>query len=881
MNDPKITKVQPPKWAVRFLYSICPTHLVEEIEGDLLQKFHRDVKWYGKSKAKRRFVWNVIRFFRPGIVLRNKFSIALNQVPMFRNYFKTTYRHILKSKVNFSFKLGGLTLGLFSLLVIAIYLSYQWSFDRFHDDYENVYRVNSNRDEDGKQVSYAMVPAAIGPALKEEFPEVNFFTRTNLTGVVVKYNNNFSRFYGLMEADSSIFDVFSFKFIRGNRNALHRQNSIVLTQSLAKEIFGDEDPINKVLTCPDYTNRTLEVMAIIEDFPSNSHLILRGITNFGALDQANMNSWQVSWDGSVNLYVRLSTDVNPDDFEQKVKPWIKKNIAKSDDGSERNFRIFLQPLSDIYLDQTFKLEFGKKGSSLYVYIFFLLGFLLLIIACINYVNLSIADFDTRTKEMGIRKVMGARKMQISFQVAVEAVLICTIALLIAMGFLYFLFPQVAGLLDSDLRFEMFRNKEVILLVILIILLLTTFSTAYPSYQLVSQSPIQDLKRNQGIGKNLSIGKTLLLTQFTISIVCICATLIVGRQVRFLSEKNIGYDRSNLVSLIMPREYPVDKIPVLKNELARLAGVEAVSYSYYLMAGTSYFKDWYEVEQKGKMSRVLLNEMFVDHDFLQTMNIRLLAGRNFDVNNSTDKHSAFIVNETAAKEFGWESAIGKAIKLGYVDENGPQEGTVVGVVKDFNTLSLHEKIEPVVLRLQYDSWPGNCLNVKVKGSLSELIPVLKSTFEKLMGGFSADLRIVETDYNNQYRKETKAFASLQFGTLVIILISALGIFSLSLYMSVRRMKEFGIRKVLGATDHQIATLHIGFFVRIVLLANILALPAAYWLMTEWLNDFAYKTKLNGLVFLLVMCISFLLVIISGGYSAWKAGRMNPVDVIKIQ
>ena len=329
MNDPKITKVQPPKWAVRFLYSICPRHLVEEIEGDLTQKFNRDVKLYGERNAKRRFVWNVIRFFRPGIILRNKFSIALSQTPMFRNYFKTTYRHMLKSKVNFSFKLGGLTLALFSLLVIAIYLSYQWSFDRFHDGYENVYRVNSSRDEDGKQLSYAMVPPAIGPALKEEFPEVNSFTRTNLTGVLVKYNNNFSRFYGLVEADTSVFDVFSFKFIRGNRNALHRQNSIVLTQSLAKEIFGDEDPINKVLICPDNANRILEVMAIIEDFPSNSHLILRAITNFGALDQANMNSWQVSWDGSVNLYVRLSPDVNPDDFEWKVKPWIKKNIRKA------------------------------------------------------------------------------------------------------------------------------------------------------------------------------------------------------------------------------------------------------------------------------------------------------------------------------------------------------------------------------------------------------------------------------------------------------------------------------------------------------------------------------------------------------------------------
>ena len=414
MNDPKITKVQPPKWAVRFLHSICPRHLVEEIEGDLTQKFNRDVKLYGERNAKRRFVWNVIRFLRPGIILRNKFSIALNQTPMFRNYFKTTYRHMLKSKVNFSFKLGGLTLALFSLLVIAIYLSYQWSFDRFHDGYENVYRVNSSRDEDGKQLSYAMVPPAIGPALKEEFPEVNSFTRTNLTGVLVKYNNNFSRFYGLVEADTSVFDVFSFKFIRGNRNALHRQNSIVLTQSLAKEIFGDEDPINKVLICPDNANRILEVMAIIEDFPSNSHLILRAITNFGALDQANMNSWRSPEGPRICMYgchrMRIQTTLSGRSSLGSRKI-LRKAIMEVKGILEFSFSHFLRS----NLDQTFKLEFGKKGSFSPRHIFFLLGFLLLIIACINYVNLSIADFDTRTKEMGIRKVMGAKKCKSAFK----------------------------------------------------------------------------------------------------------------------------------------------------------------------------------------------------------------------------------------------------------------------------------------------------------------------------------------------------------------------------------------------------------------------------------------------------------------------------------
>jgi putative ABC transport system permease protein len=529
------------------------------------------------------------------------------------------------------------------------------------------------------------------------------------------------------------------------------------------------------------------------------------------------------------------------------------------------------------------MEFSKKGNAIYVYIFSLLGLFLLVIASINYVNLSIADHDSRSREMGVRKILGARKVQLGFQIALEALTISSMALVISIGLLYQFFPLIREKLDQNLRFDMLLDKPVFLASSAVLLGLITFSSFYPWYRLTSQHPVLELKSTSGYGKSMSVGKILLLFQYSISVLCICMTIMVGRQISFVQSKDLGFDRSHVISLIMPDEYPAERVAVLKNELGRLAGVESVSYSYYLMPVSTYFKGWYQVEQNGTMKKMLLNEMFIDHDYFETMGITLIEGRNFQLNNSMDAENAYIINETAAKELGWINPLGKKIITGYDDADGSKrlEGTVIGVVKDFNTLSLHNKIEPVLLRLPYDSWPGNSLNVKFAGEVAQMLPIITSTYEKLMPGFLADARVLEDIFKNQYKNENNAFAALQVSTLIIILISALGIFSLSLYMSVKRMREFGIRKVLGATSAQIAALHVGYFFRIGLLANIIALPVAYWLIKEWLNNFAYQTEVRIFIFLIVTIASFLLVFLSGSYSAWKSGKMNPVDVIKIQ
>lgn len=861
----------------RLLRWFCPDHLYEEIEGDLIQKFNRDRIALGEKGARKKLWWNAVCFLRPEILLRNKFSISQSNLFMLSSYYKTTSRHLAKNKLNFVFKLTGLTFALFSLLIIFIYLSFQLSYDTFHG--ENVYRVNSLRNENGNMVRYATVPPAIGPAFQERFSEIESCARMAIPNrVVIQYQQKLLRFTGFAEADSSIFDVLKFDFIKGNKHALDQPGSVVLTKSTASQIFGEEDPIGKVISSPDHQHKILTVTGIIDDYAMNSHLKITALHTFGALMPVDLDSWEVNWDGSVFLYARLREGTDIEALAARSKPFLQQNLTTTEEGREKNFDIQFQPIQTIYLGKVLKMDFVKKGNSLYVYFFGILGFFLLLIAIINYVNLSIADFTSRLQELGVRKILGARKRQIIFQIGFESVLFSISALFLAIVFLYLFFPQIASRLEPALTFSMLLNYQVIIMIMTSLVIMVTVTTFYPALKITNQQSADTLKPNDA-KRTFSTGNVLLGVQYGVSILCVCATAIIGKQLSFVQSRDLGYDRSHVISLVMPDEYPGEKVAVLKNELKQLAGVESVSYSYYLMPISTYFKGWYQVERNGSLEPVLLNEMFVDHDYFETMGIELTSGRAFDMNRSSDRETAFIINETAVKELGWENPIGKRIKQGHSSDSTVTEGTIVGVVKDFNSLSLHKKIEPVILRLQYDSWPGNSLNIKVAGSPHAMLPELVRAYEKLMPGFLADARILTDVYHKQYESEQKAFLSLQSGSWVIVIISALGILSLSLFMSVRRMKEFGIRKVLGASTPQISGLHTWHFIKIALVANIVALPIAYLVMKQWLNSFVYQTGLSILLFISIALGSLLVVALSSAYASYKSGMMNPVDVLK--
>lgn len=795
---------------------------------------------------------------------------------MITHYLKTTWRHIRRNRLNSFFKVFGLVLSLTSIVIITMYVSYQLSFDRFFEDYENISRIGCNKPHGEEIKPFAQVPEALGHALHAGCPEIQAFTRMGISSSALLSNEGkLHRVSGLVSVDSTFFQVFSFDFLKGNERALFIPGNIVLTKSCAQVLFGEEDPMNKIISFPERNNKVFQVSAIIEDIPSNSHFNIQAIIPYQALDDSTEIS-DNPWSSTSQLFVLLDKKSSKKNFLRKAQKIMDENANKSDDAAGSSLNIFLQPLADIYLDPPIQDEYHRKDNRMYVYIFTILGIFLFIIAAIHYTNLSIADFHGRMREIGVRKIMGAKKWQIACTVITDTGFFCLISFVFSGGLVYLFLPQIAGFLDPALETRWLINDQIMLTLGIALLVLMLSSTGYPVFSLVINHAVKDLKNISSFGNRSTTGNILLTTQFIIGIVCITATLIIADQMNYIRTRDVGFDRRNLITLIMPDRYPMEKVSVLKNEIGQLAGVESVSYSYYQMTGVRFFPDWYNIETGGEMKRLMLKEAFVDHDFFRTMKIEILQGRGFNEGNTAEVRNAYIVNEAAVKEFGWVDPLGKRMSSG--EPGSGWEGTVIGVVKDFNTSSLREKIEPLVMRLQYDEWPGYCLNVRIQGNQEVLLKSIKASYEKILPGYLPDVRIVEDLYDRQYEEEKKAFNALQFGTWVVILISFFGVFSLSLFLSTKRMKEFGIRKVLGATILEIMMLHSRHFMRITLLANLIALPLAWWMMREWLNDFAYKVEPGLLTYFFVILSSFVIAGIASLYPSLKAGSINPVETL---
>lgn len=871
-----------PTWAERLLRTICPKQLYEQIEGDLMEIYNYEVKTLGKRKAKQRFVLACFRFLRPGIILRNRIDIEQRQFLMFKNYFVTGIRHIHKSKVNFVFKLGGLTLAMFSFLSIAMYVSYQTSYDTHHRDHQNVYRLNSLRKEDGQVGKYAIVPHAIGPILKQNIPEIEAIARTRYaSGSYLRYEDKSVSSGGfLMEADSTLFDLLKFNFIEGSSNALKVPNGIVLTRKISENLFGMESALGRLITINN-KEMLYQVTAVIDN-PSHTCFGLEAVILNQTESTLTLNSIVSSnefFDHSSTLFVRLKGPVT-EDLNSKIESLLDRYIKKSE-RQETGFNLFFQPISDVYLGPEYRAEFARKGSAVYVYAFSVLGILLLMVAGINYVNLSIADFSSRMRETGVRKVLGARKYQLVSQVTLETLLFSVIALALGLGALYLLFPEVTQLLDDDLRFEMLLNARVVILAGSGLVVLGFFSTYFPAKMFTASGVIENLKSSSS-GYNSSLSKILLFAQFSISAICISCAVMVGKQISFIHNKDLGFNKQNLLMLNMPRGFTTNNMRIFKQELKQVAGITHVSNSSFFISG-GYGTDWYFVEQEGKpeMKQVELYEVFSDDELFSTLGIKLLRGRSFNVNIPSDSGAAFILNESAVKELGWKEPLGKRIYT-HPEEKGKWDGTVVGVASDINISPLYDKVKPLVMRLPWtNEYPDGFIYVRYSGEAKSVVRSIEEKYKVIMPGYPLNWFNVDELYNRSHEKENKAYASLQFGTLVIVLISVLGIFSMAMYMSVKRMKEFGIRKVLGASTVQISMLHMNYFVRLALIACAVALPIAFVLVGEWLSTFAYRVALDYLPFLLVVLASVIVVMLSASYSAWKSGRMNPINVIKME
>lgn len=799
---------------------------------------------------------------------------------MIAHYLKTSLRHAAGNKLHTALRTLGLSIALFCFLVAALYLSWQLSFDRFHEHAENIYRVNGRRDEGGHMKAYAVVPPGLGPALSSSFAEVEAAARISLPGrQLLKYKDKLQRPNGFVEADPSVFDMFSISFLQGDRHALDQPASVVLTATLATQLFGEEDPMGKPLIFVERFNRVLTVTAVVRDFPANSHFDFRAITGrydlLDSVERRDADTWNLHAVSS--LYLRLKEGADPGSLGARIEPLLRQNLPHEEDGSEKNFAVFLQPVTSIYFEAPLAMEFSRKGNQVYLYGFFLLSSFLLVIALVSYVNLSLAELGARIRQMGVRRALGAERRHVVAQVAVEGMLHIGTGLALGLLALYFLFPEVKRQLEPNLSLAMLGDVRLVIPSILALVILVAGVSIGPSIVMTRNAASGDLRgeltsRNQG--------SRLLLLQVTVALFCLAVTWVMSLQMRFIQHTDLGYDRHQVVALLMPDRYPVEKAGSLKSKIAALAGVSGVSYSYYMITGGQYQKGGYQVEIGGEMKPMMVNEAFIDHDFLPTMGIPLVVGRNFEPGNSADAKTAFVVNEAAVREFGWDRPLGKSIRVGQGNEAGAWQGTVVGVTRDFNIRPLRERIEPLIMRLQFDEWPGYWLNVKVSGPMEETIQAIRSAFEEVLPGFVADYRLLDDMYERQYQEDIRAFTAIRFGTLMIALISILGVFSLSMYLSMRRTREFGIRKVLGATASQIIALHLARFVRVAILSVLLALPLSAWLMSRWLNSFVYRASVGVYPYVMGAGIGIVVLLLAAGYAALRAARANPVETIRV-
>jgi putative ABC transport system permease protein len=882
------------KIGFRLLRTFCPPHLLEEIEGDLLQKFERDIKTFGEKKAKRRLVWNVIRFCRPGIVARNKFQIPLIQFYMLRSYIKIAFRTFARQKSYTLLNVIGLSLGMAASLLIIQYVKYERSFDTFHARAKDIYRIQYNGWQNGKLnfESAASVPA-VGPALKNTFPEVEEYTRFLPTSGVIKYEKpgeepiSFRQERALF-ADTSVFKVFDFKLINGNpATCLKGINKVILSESVARKYFLHEDPVGKRLLFTssqpiNYNNLPIEVTGVFQDVPENSHLKFDLLVSYETINAQTKDQSATSWYWyDFYSYVLLKPNTEIKALQAKWDQFVMNTRKEDWEKHSQKQEFILRPLKDIHLHSKLLYETSpqelRDGDS--VYAVSIIALFILIIAWVNYVNLATARSFKRANEVGVRKVVGAFRSQLVSQFITESVILNVIAALIAISIVRLSWSSFSVLTGWNIPLEYIMKKEFWLLVFFLFLVGAVLSGFYPAIILSSFKPIAVLKGKvirSSVGNYLRKG--LVVFQFVASVLLISGSLIVYDQLSFMKNKDLGVSIDQTVVLKGPDAVADSaygkNFEAFKNEVLRIPGVKSIAASSNIPGVENY---WTMDVQRldGRRDRSMtMTHMNIDHDFVPQYKIKVIAGRNFDRRFPSDEKS-LMINRAASRElhFGDPStAVGQKLI------SGRDTLEVVGVVEDFHQMSLKTPIIPLVCRL--NSQAQAFFSVKLEtANYKETIAAIEKPYQSSFPGSPLDYVFLDQQFNRQYERDNRFGEVFTLFTVLAIFIASLGLIGLASFMTLQRTREIGIRKVMGSSSSGIIILLSKGFMQPVLVAIALACPLGWWLMERWLQSFAYRTNISPWVFAVSGILVLLIAFISVSTQTLKAALTKPADTLK--
>lgn len=802
---------------------------------------------------------------------------------MLFNYFKTSLRNLWKNKVFSAINIAGLAIGMAACILIMLFVLYEKGFDGVHA--KNIYRLDEVQKFEGmvapQNVALSMFP--MGPTLRAEFPEVENFTR-------VRQSQKFDLSLGDKKVflpianfvDSTFLQMFDFPLVKGDRTtALQQPNSILLTQESATKIFGNEDPIGKTVMHYIGDTTMLKVTGILADVSENSHLQFDALISFSTMIKPQfMNNWGGNW---LVTYLQLTPTANVASLEKRFPDYLKKHMAENE--GWKFYELFLQPLKEIHSGSTQithdYLNY-QKFDSRYTNLFTLIAIIVLAIAAINFMNLSTAKSNERAKEVGIRKAIGAQRSQLTAQFLGESVLLSLIALVLALVLVKLSLPYVSNLSNRELQFSfLYRQPAMLAGGLTGALMVGVIAGIYPALFLSSFNAIKVLKgaRFSG-GKSGSLRNVLVTIQFTSAIFLIIATVFAVRQLRFMETMNPGFSKDQVMILPLDR-VTSPKYDALKTEISASSLIAGVSASQQRL-GNNLHQTGVVFHGDGPARELTSSQIIVDPDYLNLYKIEMVAGRNFSQDYASENGKAYIINESLAKELlkdhpkaSMESLVGKMFGFGGMDS----AGSIIGVAKDFNFNSLHHKIETLCMLNQKD-WGFSEMSVKIRGGQTkEAIAQVRGIWTKLFPDHPFDYTFLDEHFASLYKADAQVSKVVGILAVLAIIISCLGLFGLASYSAERRVKEIGIRKVLGASVQNITTLLSRDFIRLVLIANIIAWPLAWFVLNKWLQDFAYRISLNWMVFLLAGAVAILIAMLTISFHAIKTAMANPVKALR--
>ncbi len=808
---------------------------------------------------------------------------------MISNYFKIAWRNLMKYKFISLINLFGLTVGLTCCLLITTYIVNELSYDRYNKNVENIYRVTRsfNNSEGIVSLNLSTVSPPFGYYFPTDFPEIKKMTRLLNNGTTpLKYKDKLFN-EQVYFADENLFDVFTLDVIQGNpKTALAGPFSVMLSEETAKRYFGNEDPMNKILRANNQFD--IKVTGVYKGFPANAHIHPVMLVSFNTLkDQAvyGEDNLRTNWgNNSFFTYILLPEHYDPNRMIARFPAFVDRRMDHKDYNGNlpsKFTKLGLQKLSDIHLKSHTDYEAEPNGDISRVYIFSVIALFILIIACINYMNLSTARSALRAREIGIRKVVGARRKEIIFQFLSESVLISWTAILISFILLYLTLPWLNSVSGQVLSIHLLIKWQILIPVLITPFVVGVLAGLYPALFMSSFQPVKTLKGLLKAGSgNISFRKVLVVAQFTISIVLIITTVIVFQQLRYMQETSLGYNKEHIVTLPYYNDINT-AYESFRNELLQNPMIRNAARSSRIPTGRLLDAMGASTLVGDSMRPVTADIKFVvtDYDFIPTYGIPILSGRNFNRSYGTDT-SGFILNEAAVRAIGWKSpgeAVGRNFKY------GRYTGKVIGVVGDFHFESLRQKIVPIVLMnpaiTSTQSYFNN-LSVKVSGkNINGEVATIEKAWRKYLPEIPYQYSFLDERFASLYESEQKQGTIFTVFACIAIFIASLGLFGLSAFAITQRIKEIGIRKVLGARVDSIVTLLSGDFLKLVLISAIIAFPLAWYAMSQWLEDFAYRIAIHWWVFVLSALAAILVALTTISFHAIKAAVSNPVNSLR--